>query len=98
MFIDRRLIPHFHLQISEVTSLRRQYSCCFQRQHDLQEVDTHRVKAQTINFNCRSIGFCVSLFQGSRVTSDGGLILVRELDERLGFGEGLRGRGSASIK
>ncbi len=26
-------------------------------------------------------------FQGSCVTSDGGLILVRELDERLGFGE-----------
>ena len=26
-------------------------------------------------------------FQGSRVTSDGGLILVRELDERLGFRE-----------
>jgi hypothetical protein len=26
-------------------------------------------------------------FQGSRVTSDGGLILVRELDERLGFAE-----------
>jgi Transposase DDE domain group 1 len=26
-------------------------------------------------------------FQGSAVTSDGGLILVRELDERLGFGE-----------
>jgi len=26
-------------------------------------------------------------FQGSRVTSDGGLILVRKLDERLGFGE-----------
>ena len=26
-------------------------------------------------------------FQGSRVTSDGGLLLVRELDERLGFGE-----------
>jgi Transposase DDE domain group 1 len=25
-------------------------------------------------------------FKGSRVTSDGGLILVRELDERLGFG------------
>jgi DDE family transposase len=25
-------------------------------------------------------------FQGSRVTSDGGLILVRELDERFGFG------------
>jgi hypothetical protein len=27
-------------------------------------------------------------FRGSRVTSDGGLILVRELDERFGFGEG----------
>jgi Transposase DDE domain group 1 len=26
-------------------------------------------------------------FQGSRVTFDGGLILVREIDERLGFGE-----------
>ena len=26
-------------------------------------------------------------FQGSRVTSNGGLLLVRELDERLGFGE-----------
>ena len=26
-------------------------------------------------------------FQGSRVTSDGGLILVRELDERLGCGD-----------
>ena len=26
-------------------------------------------------------------FQGSRVTSNGGLILVRELDERLGFGK-----------
>jgi hypothetical protein len=26
-------------------------------------------------------------FQGSGVTSDGGLILVRELDERLGFGD-----------
>src|SRR5215471_20546853 len=26
-------------------------------------------------------------FQGARVTSDGGLLPVRELDERLGFGE-----------
>jgi hypothetical protein len=26
-------------------------------------------------------------FQGSRVNSDGGLILVRELEQRLGFGE-----------
>jgi len=26
-------------------------------------------------------------FQGSRVTSDGGLVLVRELDQGFGFGE-----------
>ena len=26
-------------------------------------------------------------FQGSRVTSDGGLILIRQLDERLGSGQ-----------
>lgn len=26
-------------------------------------------------------------FHGARVTSDAGLILVRELDERLGFGD-----------
>ncbi len=26
-------------------------------------------------------------FPGSRITADGGLILVRELDERLGFGD-----------
>jgi hypothetical protein len=36
------------------------------------------------------LSFSASLrvdFQGSGITSDGGLILVRELDERLGFGE-----------
>ena len=32
-------------------------------------------------------GFLKVDFQGSRVTSDGGLILVRELDEHLGSGE-----------
>ena len=31
-------------------------------------------------------------FQGSRVTSNRGLILVRELDERLGFGELIKQR------
>ena len=28
-------------------------------------------------------------FQGSKVTSKGGLLLVRELEERLGFGKGI---------
>ena len=37
-------------------------------------------------FSCRSISLKVD-FQGSRVTSDGGLVLVRELDERLGLSE-----------
>ena len=32
-------------------------------------------------------GFLKVDFQGSRVTSDGGLILLRELDERLGLGK-----------
>ena len=32
-------------------------------------------------------GFIKVDFQGSRITSDGGLILVRELDERLGLGK-----------
>ena len=32
-------------------------------------------------------GFLKVDFHGSRVTSDGGLILVRELDERLGLGK-----------
>ena len=38
-------------------------------------------------FNCRSIASLKVDFQGSRVTSDGGLVLVRELDERLGLSE-----------
>ena len=32
-------------------------------------------------------GFLKVDFQGSRVTSNGGLVLVRELDERLGLGK-----------
>ncbi len=36
-------------------------------------------------FQCALNGFLKVAFQGSRVTSDAGLILVRELDERLGL-------------
>ncbi len=40
-------------------------------------------KAFQLTFN----GFLKIDFHGSRVTSDGGLILIRELDERLGLGK-----------
>ena len=42
-----------------------------------------RKQAFQLSFN----RFLRVAFQGSRVTSNGGLILVRELDERLGFGK-----------
>ncbi len=44
-------------------------------------------ETQTVAFQ---VGFNTSIriaFQGSAITSDGGLVLVRELDERLGFGK-----------
>ena len=41
---------------------------------------------QTKPFQLSFNGFLKVDFQGSRVTSDGGLILIRELDERLGLG------------
>ena len=42
---------------------------------------------QTKPFQLSFNGLLKVDFQGSHVTSDGGLILVRELDERLGLGE-----------
>ena len=44
-------------------------------------------ESQNQPFQLSFNGFLRVAFQGSRVTSDGGLILVRELDERLGLGE-----------
>ena len=40
---------------------------------------------QTAPFQCTFNRFLKVAFQGSRITSDAGLILVRELDERLGL-------------
>ena len=46
-------------------------------------MDEKQTKPFQLSFN----GLLKVDFQGSHVTSDGGLILVRELDERLGLGE-----------
>ena len=46
-------------------------------------MDENEKRAMQLSFN---LSIRVA-FQGSRVTSDGGLLLVRELDERLGFRE-----------
>ena len=44
---------------------------------------------QTAPFQFTFNGFLKVAFQGSRITSDAGLILVRELDERLGLAGGI---------
>jgi hypothetical protein len=46
-------------------------------------VGVEQAGAFQLSFN----GWLKVAFQGSRVTSDGGLLVVRELDERLGLGE-----------
>jgi hypothetical protein len=44
-------------------------------------------KKQNQPFQLSFNGYLKVDFQGPRVTSDGGLVLVGELDERLGFGD-----------
>jgi hypothetical protein len=52
-------------------------------------VNIQRARNKTGPFS--SFNVCLEAgFQGSRVPSDGGLLLERELDERLGFGELIR--------
>ena len=54
--------------------------------HHTTEDDTRWGELQHEAFQFTFNGFLKVAFQGSRVTSDAGLILVRELDERLGLG------------
>jgi hypothetical protein len=51
------------------------------------QVEQRWVRRKEIPFSSRSIGRLRVDFLGSRVASDGGLLLVRELDERLSLGE-----------
>jgi hypothetical protein len=67
--------------------LRRLYACGSQRGEDAPEVSPPRGEKQNPPFQLSFNSSLKVSFQGSRVTLDGGLILVRELDERLGFGE-----------
>jgi hypothetical protein len=50
------------------------------------EVERQWVKRKKRPFSSHCNGGLRVDFQGSRVTSDGGLLVVRELDERLGLG------------
>jgi len=66
---------------------QRRYSCGCDGVKDALEACTQWVGNKTSPFQ---LSFDPSLkvdFQGSRVTSDGGLLLARELDERLGLSE-----------
>ena len=47
------------------------------------EVNTQRVTNRTSHFQLSFNGLLKIDFQGSRITSDGSLVLVRELDEHL---------------
>jgi hypothetical protein len=74
--------------ISESSDRRHhQYLCGSESDKDAAEVITQWVRHKNQPFQ---LSFNASLkidFQGSRVSSDGDVILVRELDERLGLGE-----------
>ena len=57
----------------------------FREQNELYGGSTQWVRNKISPFSSRLILVWKVDFQGSRVTSDGGLLLVRELDERLGL-------------
>ena len=65
--------------------MRRLCLCVNQARGSLPEVDPPRRESQNQPFQLSFNRFLRVDFQGSRVTSDGGLLLVRELDERLGL-------------
>jgi hypothetical protein len=84
-------------RISDINPIREssgcrlhKYSCGCERDDDALEVKIQWVNVQTIRSSSPLNASVKIDFQGSRVTSDGGPILVRELDERLGFGELIR--------
>ncbi len=87
--LTKRIAPDFQFD-SDVPTFQRPSASLFigvqalsghqGGQHPMGEKEN---KPFQLTFN----GFLKVDFQGSRVTSDGGLLLVRELDERLGLGK-----------
>jgi hypothetical protein len=66
------------------------FCACAKARQVLSKVTRRRESGRRMGVLQEKLSFNPSLkvdFRGSRVTSDGGLILVRELDERLGSGE-----------
>ena len=80
--------PDFQFD-SDVSTFQRPSASLFigvQAQSGRQEGEHPMGEKENKPFQLTFNGFLKVDFQGSRVTSDGGLILIRELDERLGLG------------
>jgi hypothetical protein len=71
----------------ESSDRRHQYFCGFGRKEDPPAVYPGRRVLRNQSFQLSFNGSLKIDFPGSRVASEGGLIVVRELDKRLGFGE-----------
>ena len=91
-YILKRLVtilnPDFQFD-SDVSTFQRPSASLFigvQAQSGRQEGEHPMGEKEDNPFQLTFNGFLKVDFQGSRVTSDGGLILIRELDERLGLG------------
>src|ERR1019366_9673850 len=78
-------IPHFLFELC-VSGRMIEPTPVFMRLREQNEFyggSTQWVRNKISPFSSRLIRLCKVDFQGSRVTSDSGLLLVRELDERL---------------
>jgi hypothetical protein len=84
--LNNPTLPFLSRTVEPSDRRNRQCSCGCKRGEDVPEVNTQWVRCKAGPFSFPTLPLKVRS-QGSRVTSDGGLVLVRELDERLGFGK-----------